>query len=813
MGKTAFNSKWWLIPLCLVTLASPAMAVTVEDAGALFTDGPVMNEGRMAHHIATLPDGKAIVFGGHVPGFQPSSTADVFDPVENTWTTLPMNYPHDGGAFVKLNDGRYLLAGGMSGGGGTGQTNTAEIYDPADNSFTPTEGMNSARTMCSGATLTSGKVLVVGNWYNDASKGEVFDPATNAWTLTGDLNTPRAKALVLPTNDGGAVVFGGYDSYSGYTSYGQVEYYNPATNSFSILRETLLDDGLLYAWFDIVVEPSSCRLPDGRYLLYTFDANYLQVIYTFDPASKQFARFNTSPDVLLTDAPWIQSLLVDAARNKVYLLTSPAAYPGSSTLIRVYTMDPATGVLNSPTGFYDLGRPSTFMGVHYSDAATVLQDGRLLWTGGCPSYDNYNASNLTLLATPTGEPPIGNLPPVADAGYGQTVPVGSIVTLDGGLSYDPDGNNPLTYAWSFTSWPEGSSAALSNPDSVDPSFVADKGGDYVLQLVVTDSLGASSNPATVTISTTNSAPVADAGPDQAVTIIGATVTLNALTEGQASYDPDGDPLTYKWEFVSKPAYSLATLSGADTATPSFVADVHPATPSLEGDYVVRLIVNDGWTDSTPSLVRVSFANIKPVADAGPGQSVSLGDTVVLNGTQSRDANGDSLTYQWSLVAVPTGSSLGEYSSSDVTTTFVPDAPGDYVAQLLVYDGFVNSDPATVQIYVAATQTDPVTRLQAMVPLISGLDSKVFKNRKLRNTLINRLNAVVKKVEARNYAGAIRKIEKDILPKINGGATTGAPDSNDWIIDGEAQSMIYPAILEIIDLIPSWGYKAREAVEE
>ncbi len=376
----------------------------VADAGALFTPGPVMNEARMSHHIATLPNGKVIVFGGTAPGFGLSYTADVFDPVANNWTIKAMNYPHDWGAFAKLNDGRYLLAGSM-GASGVGQSPLAEIYDPVHNTFTPTGQMNIARTACSGATLANGKVLVVGNWYADASRGELFDPATNTFTLTGPLNTPRALALVLPTNDGGAVVFGGMGTY-GSPWYGQVEYYNPATNSFSILRNTLLDDGYLYSVFDNAVEPSSRRLPDGRYILYCWGADAHQVIYTFDPATKQFARFNISPDVLLPGAPWVYSMSVDAARNKVYLLTADAAYPSPSTKIRLYTMDPATGALNSPTDYYDLGRErrSGMPGLMDWDAATVLQDGRVMWTGGCPTPDNYGATNLTFLATPIPVP-------------------------------------------------------------------------------------------------------------------------------------------------------------------------------------------------------------------------------------------------------------------------------------------------------------------------------------------------------------------------------------------------------------------------
>jgi hypothetical protein len=155
-------------------------------------------------------------------------------------------------------------------------------------------------------------VLVVGNWYNDASHGEVFDPVANTWTDTGPLNTPGwAGAEVLPTNDGGAVVFGGVIN-NGWTLCLQVEYYNPVSNSFSNLTPNPFVNGLRPN-FDWGAKPVSRPLPDGRYLL--FDQSRL-VMYTFDPATKQFAVF--TPAVPLTGL--IHSMLVDAARARVYLL-------------------------------------------------------------------------------------------------------------------------------------------------------------------------------------------------------------------------------------------------------------------------------------------------------------------------------------------------------------------------------------------------------------------------------------------------------------------------------------------------------------
>jgi outer membrane protein assembly factor BamB len=202
-------------------------------------------------------------------------------------------------------------------------------------------------------------------------------------------------------------------------------------------------------------------------------------------------------------------------------------------------------------------------------------------------------------------------PPVANAGPDQTVHAGSLVTLDGSASSDP-GGNPLTYAWSFISWP-GKDGGYPAPNlSVDPSspskstFTAAQLGNYEAQLIVTNTKGSASSPDKVTISTSNSKPVASPGEDQAITIIGSTVQL----DGSHSYDDNGDPLTYQWAFVSKPTESNATLEGATTAKPSFVADVH-------GTYTISLVMADPWIASEPSQVVVSFSNVIPVANADP----------------------------------------------------------------------------------------------------------------------------------------------------------------------------------------------------
>lgn len=306
----------------------------------------------------------------------------------------------------------------------------------------------------------------------------------------------------------------------------------------------------------------------------------------------------------------------------------------------------------------------------------------------------YDGKLYSPVATNVITAAIGNRKPTANAGVNQSVNTSSEVTLDGTLSTDPDFDS-LSYEWILVAKPSGSVASLSSSSSPKPTFTADKEGAYLLSLVVSDGkLSSAISTTTIIASMANAAPVANAGPNQNV-IVGRQVTLDAT----ASTDANKDTLTYTWVMVSRPATSSAVLSSTTASKPTFTAD-------KAGTYVMSLLVNDGKLSSQLAVVTVTaeIENSAPVANAGPTQKVYLSVldysvTVTLDGTGSTDANGDTLTYKWTLTTRPAGSAATLSSTSASKPTFNAEVAGIYVATLVVNDGKVDSAVSTVAVRV------------------------------------------------------------------------------------------------------------------
>ena len=133
--------------------------------------------------------------------------------------------------------------------------------------------------------------------------------------------------------------------------------------------------------------------------------------------------------------------------------------------------------------------------------------------------------------------------------------------------------------------------------------------------------------------------------------------------------------------------------------------IHTTTTVLPADYYLDSSFKDGaislidfvWFDlsgehSPPAPGEECLPpdnNHPPTADAGANVDAAVGTTVVLVGS-GLDTDGDDLTFQWSLVSRPDGSSLGIEDPESQSISLVPDVAGDYLLTLAVDDGFAAS---------------------------------------------------------------------------------------------------------------------------
>ena len=271
---------------------------------------------------------------------------------------------------------------------------------------------------------------------------------------------------------------------------------------------------------------------------------------------------------------------------------------------------------------------------------------------------------------PAAPQPPANNPPMADAGGPYSGEAGStLIQFDGSRSSDPD-NDRLTFEWEFG---DGNTATGSMP-----THTYAQAGNFEVRLVVDDGQ-ARSDPsitsAAITAPPVNLAPVADPGgpyagePGQAVTF-----------DGSGSADPNGDSLTYSWDF-------------GDGSTGTGVSPMH--TYAAAGNYTVTLTVSDGNLSSntvaTTAEIAVPPANRAPTADPGGPYTGSTGETIRFDGSASSDPDNDALTYLWSFGDGATG--------TGATPTHVYTVAGVYEVSLVVNDGELDSAPVATRVEV------------------------------------------------------------------------------------------------------------------
>jgi len=294
--------------------------------GAVFAAHPML-EPRSGHSATLLSDGRVLIAGGMRRNQDFYRSAEVYDPVTNTFrVTGDLNTRRVGHAAVLLRSGKVLIAGGWI---GRGCTDSAELYDPATGKFTPIAKMNSCRGRPSVTLLDDGDVLIGGGGDSGGPDGiaaaelfhetslsferipsmhyariahtatllgdgrvliaggrgdtvtataELYDPRRKQFVTTGSLITARYKHTAGLLLDGKVLVAGGSDDHDWHGTMSSAEIYDPHTGKFaatSHLNESrfkLPDDAVLLASGQMLIAGGSREVelydpPSGKFLV------------------------------------------------------------------------------------------------------------------------------------------------------------------------------------------------------------------------------------------------------------------------------------------------------------------------------------------------------------------------------------------------------------------------------------------------------------------------------------------------------------------------------------------------------------------
>lgn len=592
------------------------------------TSAAPMNVKRLSHNGATLRDGRVLVLGGRTtnvgatPGAGILSSAEIYDPATNTWTyTGSMNAARRSAASVVLNDGRVLVTGGADRAGATAALpkSACEIYDPSTGTFTSIGNMTTPRTAHSATLLDDGKVLITGgsNGLGTAfptNLAEIFNPADNSFTAVGPSNFPHLAQVAVKLRDGRVLIPGTYYNLTHTAEGGNIspecEIYDPATQTFSVTGS------LAMKRIDIGGQP----LLDGTVLIAGGVSTDFQKRYP--------AMFQTSAEVY----------------------------------------DPATGTW-SITGLMSDGRDE-FSGI-------ALDDGRVLISGGFTRL----ATGSTLLKTAELYTPglvqqingltnvINDLPASAlKKGNGHRNALLSQLNEIGGYINASDLNTALTYAKNYLHNMNGCGNSADSNDKIT-DCAQQKRVRAIVQVLV-DTLTKMTAPNQMPTVTIDATPTSGTEP----------LTVNFTSTAS---DADGTIVTYYWQFGDG----------------QFSAVANPLHKySCDGTYTATLRVTDNSGGTAQATIQINVAaasnvltyncDVQPIFD-----KFCIGCHGAMGGLNLQSCAGLKAGSINGLVIVPGDSASSVLYDEISTAGMPPSGPGLSPAEVATIGAWIDSlDP-------------------------------------------------------------------------------------------------------------------------
>ncbi len=372
-----------------------------QNGGALFNVGADMNVNRMNSLNTTLSNGDVLIAGGHGTDFVSLGSAEIYS--AGTFSLVQMNYVHDSGTMVETSPGIYYIFGGAANLGVAPGYTDIEYFNSNTRSFSTTGvSMLYGRMTHNAAILKDGTVLIVGGWYDGSSAtyGEVFNPNTLTTGLTGAMITPRSHPIIVPTDDGKATIFGGYGIYG--TPYFQnVEEYNPSTNQFSAVSDTIFSSTQeISMTYDNHLAGDNI-IYNGNYLFSASNSSTSEMFFfTFDPDTKIFSKLYLD-SALTYQYHGYPAWTLSSDLSKIYLLATK--YQTDTCFARLYTIDLTQNKIFDPGSYQQLN--TTYQLGSLSMNTIPSNNGDLiLITGGSTRTDwyyNFYPVNHSLIITPT----------------------------------------------------------------------------------------------------------------------------------------------------------------------------------------------------------------------------------------------------------------------------------------------------------------------------------------------------------------------------------------------------------------------------
>lgn len=341
--------------------------------------------GQRAFHTSTLlPSGDIIIAGG-TNGPSILSSAEIFNPASETFSPVngAMRYVRDLHTATLLPNGRVLIAGGFTtNAASTGSTKTAEIYYPDTKRFIETSPMISSRSNHTAIMMPDGKVFVAGGFGpGDVVTGtsEIFISTESRWVPAATMpgGCERAIHATVQLKNGHILLIGGVNASGPLATTAD---YDPATNTWAC--------GSVAAMPTPLRSHSATLLFDGRILVAGGNDGLGEAnkSFIYDPPSNTWTA--TDPQPLLE--PRFNHTATLLPNGTVMISGGSQRFGNVPRSIEIYHVNGSSWVTGGlgPTGMSFIAGPRAF------HTMTLALNNRMYGIGGSDGVIGGNGVSL-----------------------------------------------------------------------------------------------------------------------------------------------------------------------------------------------------------------------------------------------------------------------------------------------------------------------------------------------------------------------------------------------------------------------------------